>query len=185
MTSAAAAPGTRTRILRAWVPTWWRDLAGLLAWGSMLAVLALWVHGGGLTDLLAGGSAALTTAGRLTGLVAADLMLVQVALMARVPFYRASSEDDLVLRGEIRAIAHRRGADVVELPGRRVPGRPSWLPVQAADWDDAEALVSIVPDVAERDVYICGPDLWMEHARAAALRAGVPTDQIHLERFTM
>ena len=99
--------------------------------------------------------------------------------------YRASSEEDLVLREELWAVAGRRGADVVELPGRRVPGRASWLPEHAAAWDDAEALASIVPDVAERDVYICGPDPWMDHARDAARRAGVPESQIHLERFSM
>lgn len=98
MTSAAAAPSSRTRTSGTRVPAWWSDVAGLLAWGSMLVVLALWVHGGGLTDLLAGGSAALTTAGRLTGLVAADLMLVQVALMARVPFVERSYGQDQLAR---------------------------------------------------------------------------------------
>ncbi|GAA1640093.1 ferredoxin reductase family protein [Georgenia ruanii] len=99
--------------------------------------------------------------------------------------YRARSEADLVLREEIHDVATRRGAAVVELPGRRVPGRPSWLPDWAARWDDAAALVRLVPDVADRDVYLCGPDRWMDAARTAALRAGVPAEQIHLERFSM
>src|SRR3954466_6455229 len=33
------------------IPAWWRDLAGVLAWASMLVVVALWVTGGGLHDL--------------------------------------------------------------------------------------------------------------------------------------
>ena len=48
---------------------------------------------------------------------------------------------------------------------------------------DVEALVHLVPDVAERDVYLCGNAQWMEHARAAAVDAGVDAGRIHLERF--
>ncbi|MHB1289884.1 ferredoxin reductase family protein [Georgenia sp.] len=97
--------------------------------------------------------------------------------------YRAGSAEDLVLRDEIRDAAARRGAEVVELPGPRVPGRHSWLPASAGHWDDGAALTRLVPDVADRDVYICGPDSWMDAARAAAMRAGVRPAQIHLERF--
>ena len=48
---------------------------------------------------------------------------------------------------------------------------------------DVEALVHLVPDVAERDVYLCGNAQWMEHARAAAVGAGARPDRIHVERF--
>ena len=37
---------------RALVPRWWGDAAGVLAWLSMLVVVALWVSGGGLQDLV-------------------------------------------------------------------------------------------------------------------------------------
>ena len=50
----------------------------------MLVVVALWLAGGGLTAVHSGGEA-LTSLGRLTGLVASDLLLVQVLLMARIP----------------------------------------------------------------------------------------------------
>ncbi len=55
-----------------------------------------WVLGGGL-QALDSGADALTSLGRLTGLVAADLLLVQVLLMARVPVLeRAYGRDQLV-----------------------------------------------------------------------------------------
>ena len=48
---------------------------------------------------------------------------------------------------------------------------------------DVEALIHLVPDVAERDVYLCGNAQWMEHAQAAVVAAGVDAGRIHLERF--
>src|SRR5665647_918433 len=67
------------------LPRWWRDAFGVFVWGSMLVVVALWVFGGGVQGLAAVGTG-LTSLGRLTGLVASDLLLIQVLLMARIPF---------------------------------------------------------------------------------------------------
>ncbi len=80
------------------VPRWWRDAVGALTWASMLVVVALWVAGGGLQDLGRLGSG-LTSLGRLTGLVASDLLLVQVLLMARIPVVeRSYGQDELARR---------------------------------------------------------------------------------------
>jgi ferredoxin-NADP reductase len=68
--------------------------------------------------------------------------------------------------------------------GRRVPGRDSWLPESAAHLTDADALLQLVPDVTDHDVYLCGADGWMSAARAAVLAAGVPAGHVHLERFS-
>lgn len=98
--------------------------------------------------------------------------------------YRASSQAQLVLRDELSDLAGRRGARVVWLPGRRVPGRSTWLPSTAAHLSDAEALRQLVPDIAAHDVYVCGADEWMTAVRDAARACGVPSDRIHLERFS-
>ncbi len=98
--------------------------------------------------------------------------------------YRARTEADLVLREELTELAVRRGARVIWLPGNRVPGRSSWLPSTAAHLSDREALVHLVPDVADHDVYLCGAEGWMSAAHAAAREAGVPAANIHLERFS-
>lgn len=88
---------TRTRT-RAQIPTWWRDAVGAATWSSMLMVVALWVAGGGLQDLT-GWASALTSVGRLTGLVSSDLLLLQVLLLARIPMVeRVCGQDELVRR---------------------------------------------------------------------------------------
>ncbi|WP_141850454.1 ferredoxin reductase family protein [Lapillicoccus jejuensis] len=97
--SRAAAPYELVRPGAHRVPRWWRDAAGALTWASMLVVVALWVHGGGVADLLTGGGTTVTTLGRVTGLVATDLLLVQVLLMARIPFVeRSYGQDELARR---------------------------------------------------------------------------------------
>ena len=98
--------------------------------------------------------------------------------------HRVGTRDDLVLDREIDALARDRGARYVLVEGHRVTGRPSWLPTSAAHLTDVEALRQICPDVAERDVYLCGSPAWMDAVRSAARLAGVPGANIHLERFT-
>jgi predicted ferric reductase len=72
-------------------PRWWSDVAGLAAGGTLLIVTALWVSGGGLQQPI--GAEAV---GRLTGLWAADLLLLQVLLLARIPLVeRAFGQDRL------------------------------------------------------------------------------------------
>ncbi|MGZ4648986.1 MAG: ferredoxin reductase family protein [Kineosporiaceae bacterium] len=98
--------------------------------------------------------------------------------------YRAHAANDLVLRREIDELAARTGARVYYALGPRIRGRRTWLPESAAHLDDATALLHLVPDVAQHDVYMCGAVDWMEAARDACLAAGVPADRIHFERFS-
>ncbi|MGZ4521186.1 MAG: ferredoxin reductase family protein [Mycobacteriaceae bacterium] len=88
----------RTHVRRATaVSSWQRDTVGYAVAASLLVVLALWVHGGGIAQLSAGTGESLTTLGRLTGLSAADAMLIQVLLMARIPWVeRSFGQDTLV-----------------------------------------------------------------------------------------
>ncbi len=97
--------------------------------------------------------------------------------------HRISRREDLVHAGEIDALARERGAHYLLAEGHRVPGRTSWLPHWAAQVSDADALLQVCPDVAERDLYICGPPAWTDAVIAAARSAGVPSTQIHAERF--
>ncbi|WP_328611235.1 ferric reductase-like transmembrane domain-containing protein [Amycolatopsis sp. NBC_00345] len=93
--------GRRRHVHVAPVRAWWRAAAGLAAWLSLLFVVALWVAGRGLQQL-DGAAAALTSIGRLTGLLAADLLLVQVLLMARIPWVeRSYGQDDLARRHRV------------------------------------------------------------------------------------
>jgi ferredoxin-NADP reductase len=48
---------------------------------------------------------------------------------------------------------------------------------------DSAALLALVPDLPERDVYVCGPDSFTEAVVAASRRCGVPPRNIHHESF--
>jgi predicted ferric reductase len=77
-------------------PRWWADAGGVGAGLSLLVVTALWVSNGGVQQLSGAGPDAVSAVGRLTGLWASDLLLVQVLLMARIPLVeRAFGQDRL------------------------------------------------------------------------------------------
>jgi predicted ferric reductase len=97
--------------------------------------------------------------------------------------YRAGVPAEFIFRDELDRLAAARGIRVFYAAGRRARSRPSWLPEEAAHLSDAAALRQLVPTVAAQDVFVCGPDPWMEAVRQAAADAGVPAAQIHLERF--
>jgi predicted ferric reductase len=86
--------GAGRRLPRA--PRWWADAGGVAAGMSVLVVTALWVSNGGIQQSSGGGADAVSAIGRLSGLWAADLLLLQVLLMARIPLIeRAFGQDRL------------------------------------------------------------------------------------------
>jgi ferredoxin-NADP reductase len=89
-----------------------------------------------------------------------------------VVIVRASAVEDLVLREEVAALVARRGGQLHEIVGPRNRIR-----------FDARLLHRLVPDVAERDIYVCGPDGFRDNIVDAALRLGVTEEQIHQEAF--
>ncbi len=90
--------------------------------------------------------------------------------------YRANRPDDLVLRSELDWIARERGAAVHYLVGPPQPGSRDHL--------SARRLAGVVPDLRERDVFLCGPPPMMAAAQAGLRGAGVPRRHIHHESFT-
>ncbi|MBU2669107.1 ferredoxin reductase family protein [Actinoplanes bogorensis] len=81
-------------INRARTPGWWGAAATTAAGASLTVVTSIWVANGGPQDLTGGG--ALSATGRLLGLWASDLLLIQVLLMARIPLVeRAFGQDRL------------------------------------------------------------------------------------------
>jgi predicted ferric reductase len=80
------------------IPPWWRDAIGSLTWANVLIVVGLWIADGQL-QALGGWASGLTSLGRLTGLVSACLLLIQVLLMARIPMVeRVYGQDELARR---------------------------------------------------------------------------------------
>ena len=91
--------------------------------------------------------------------------------------YRVRQETDIVFRTELEALARIRGAEVQYLPGRRQP------PPSGIDPLGPAGLQALVPDVRDRDVYVCGPIAMMEHVESSLRRLGLPSRQLHVERF--
>lgn len=75
------------------------DPAAAVCWVTGLVVAALWLSGTGFDSLTRSPADLLTSIGRLSGLVSADLLLIQVVLMARVPVIeRSLGQDELARR---------------------------------------------------------------------------------------
>ncbi len=91
--------------------------------------------------------------------------------------YRASHEDEVVFRRELDELASLRGARIHYLVGRR--GSPE----MPADPLSPRALRELVPDVRDRDVYVCGPAGMMERVLSSLRSLHVPLSQVHYERF--
>ncbi|KAK1183008.1 ferric reductase-like transmembrane domain-containing protein [Streptomyces sp. NBS 14/10] len=88
--------------------------------------------------------------------------------------YRARRPEDLALRTELDQLAARRGAIVHYVVDE---------PVEYSSPLTARELRRLVPDLAERDVYLCGPPGMAEAAQRALRGAGVPRRRIHHESF--
>ncbi len=97
-----------------------------------------------------------------------------------VLLYRFSG--DPLFEREFGVLGRERGLRTVFLPGSR-RSDDSWLGRGAGSLDDTAALLRVVPDIGERDVFVCGPQVWAESVKRAATAAGVPESQFHVESF--
>jgi predicted ferric reductase len=83
---------------------------------------------------------------------------------------------------EFAVLARERGLQLIWLPGhRRSPD--SWLGEGIGSADDLTVLTSWLPDIAERDVYVCGPEKWTDDVRRTTSAAGLPAGRFHVESF--
>jgi predicted ferric reductase len=86
---------------------------------------------------------------------------------------RASRPEDIVHRQEIAELVRRRKGEFHEVVGPRHQVRLG-----------ASTLRQLIPDIARRDVYVCGPEGFNQLVVSAASRLGVPTGSVHEERFS-
>ncbi|MEV4788393.1 ferredoxin reductase family protein [Streptomyces tuirus] len=91
-----------------------------------------------------------------------------------VVIHRVSTERDAVLHDELRDLALARGAELHLVTGPPVPDRLA-----------PRELARLVPDIADRDVYLCGPPPMMNAVLGSLRALGVPGPQTHFERFSL
>ena len=89
-----------------------------------------------------------------------------------VVLLRASSEEELLLGKEVMELARARGGRVLGAFGSR-----HRLTL------DPHTLRANIPDLPERDVFICGPEPFTKSVARAARRAGVAPERLHVEGF--
>ena len=88
--------------------------------------------------------------------------------------YRASRQEDLVLREELDYLAYNSGGTI----------RIHYLVGSRKDHPmDSRSLKSLVPRIADSDIYICGPGPLVETVRQAVQDLGVPKNRFHDEAF--
>ncbi len=90
--------------------------------------------------------------------------------------YRARSWDDVIFRDELDALVREHGGVVHYIVGRRgaevhpEPFAPRFIR-------------QAVPDVQQRDVFVCGPPSMEDAVQRSLENLGVPARQIHREHF--
>ena len=92
--------------------------------------------------------------------------------------YRVISDDDVLFREELDALAAQRGVALSYVVGdHAAPGGDRLL--------SPEHLRELVPDVAEREVFLCGPPAMTNAIEKSVRRAGVARPYVHVERFAL
>ncbi|WP_213455813.1 ferredoxin reductase family protein [Rhizomonospora bruguierae] len=110
-----------------------------------------------------------------TGIAPIRALLEELPEGAAV-IYRAKAVEDILFRQELDWLADARRADLWYVLGDRDdPGPRSVFTVKG--------LRQLVPDLAARDVYLCGPDGLIRSCQRILRRAGVPRRQVHTAAF--
>ncbi len=95
-----------------------------------------------------------------------------------VVLYRVASSAEIVFTDELARIAATRRSRVEYVVGdHRSP--------EARDLLSPAHLLELVPDIADRDVYVCGPPGLVDRIVPNLREAAVPSRQLHVERFAL
>lgn len=117
--------------------------------------------------LIAGGIG-ITPLRAMAGVLTGDVVLI----------YRVLHDSDIVFREELEALASRRHFKIHYVVGdHRDPKNRDLL--------SPDHLRRMVPDLARRDVYLCGPPAMVDTLEPNIRAAGVSSAHIHVERFAL
>ena len=90
--------------------------------------------------------------------------------------YRVERREDTIFEDELRQFAHARNVTIHVIPGAEIG-------------DDRTDLLSVpalrrgVPDIAQRECFVCGPPGLIAAMKRRLGILGVPRYRIHYERF--
>jgi len=90
--------------------------------------------------------------------------------------YRAAYARDVAFKDELSKLAQQRGLELHALVGPEIGD-------DRTDKLGVPALQALVPDIAERDVFVCGPPAMVDALRRRLAMLGVPRRHVHFERF--
>lgn len=98
-----------------------------------------------------------------------------------VVLHRIRAHRDALFAGEFAALARTSDLRVIPLLGSRRTRSDWWGGHQS---DPPETLLRrTVPDVLDREIYLCGPPEWMRSVRESLRRMGIPGRHVHAEEF--
>lgn len=108
--------------------------------------------------------------------------LIEQAVDEKIPsvlIYANRTPRDVVFADELRKFSDKelKIIDVFSEPPQSYKGHTGYV--------SSAMIQRLVPDVAERDVYLCGPPLMMEKLLADLTELKIPARQIHYERFSL
>jgi predicted ferric reductase len=95
-----------------------------------------------------------------------------------VVLYRVVLDEDIVFRSELDALARETGAELHYVVGDHATD-------EGRHYLSPSHLLALVPDIAERDVYVCGPPALSDVVTRHVRQAGVPRRHVHTERFAL
>jgi len=95
-----------------------------------------------------------------------------------IALYRVVSPEDLVFSQELDQLAETRGVRVNYVVGDHATP-------EGRDLLSPKHLQELVPDIAERDVYICGPVAMIDSIVPNLRRVNVSRRHLHVERFAL
>lgn len=96
-----------------------------------------------------------------------------------VLLYANKTEKDIVFQHEFARLLQKYSAKIIHIlsDDAQYTGEKGKL--------DSEKIQRLVPDVAVREVYLCGPPPMMQSLIQTLIRLGVPHSRIHFEKFSM
>ena len=96
----------------------------------------------------------------------------------RVVVYRVLTADDVIFREELDKLAETRGFELHVVVGDHATdeGRRLLSP---------EHLRALVPDIGEREVYLCGPPAMTAAIERNLRHTNLPRKHVHIERFAL